>query len=919
MMNNFDYQKMLLDLMDQGYELLTETERFAHQLRWRFRRAHELTGRSSWAGARCRTFNSWADVFWEELWPETWPASSFSRWRILSECMKQSPPPEPLLPDIPLVLGLDECFEHCLRYGVDPGRGEPANRLVEWRRSLWGPFQERMAGLGLFHPACLPERLCRYLSDHTEVIPSKAAVVGFEFAGYWERTLLEMLAGRTGGVMLPLPAVEMKPRALVYADPEQEVFGLLDEIIASTQRFPLHDLAVVLLDSTGYAPLVAKHFKDVFGLPLEGENSAYNLVSGNTLSEHSLYRAAVLPLDFCIREENRLPFFSLIRSPYYGYLAPWNRTLTQWDWKWKEKGIERGLKTLLESLPETDKIILPRGGNELTEAFAPLLRTRRTVSSWLENLRLFWKQMGFPVLANERDQVAWQRLNELLDRFGVEFGDNLTDAANLSAWLNAGAERLHVELSGYEDAGIQVIGGLELRGLSFKRAYVPGFLAGVIPQQPRSFPLLSGRERQRIQGGDVESQYLFARHLLGQILASSDEVVLSRPMMTSGGDPCVPSPFWPGEDEKIMESAIPWRHDMPALQRARWVADGVRGFAVQKERESISTRCADEGPTGNKGDNGGRTADLYHVKNLRFPGQISVSALESLLCCPSRFFLQEILRLENLLEPVRGLDPPTRGRQIHELLLLFGKRLLSDPHGFELPLEELLIVLNDCIPEAAKNEASAHCWEVEVRRLLGNRDGMPGLLSEWLGEEHSLFLQGWRWISLEADFSGLRLRDCPVQLRGRLDRLDFHPEHGCICWDYKTGNVPRQSQVTDELKFPQLPAYLLAIRRALIGGSVDPSVSLAAGYIALKSVRHLKHVVMVESNEKVDSLLARWEAAAAEALNEAFAGKMTPQWARDSCESSCPFDCLCGSMLFDGEASTGGGTVVGGLMHCLPG
>ncbi len=903
-MTNLEFQKVLLDLMDQGYGLLTETERLSHQLLWRVRSSRRGAGTVGWEGPRCGTFNSWARSFWGELWPEEWPASELVRWQILSQCLTGNPPPEPFVSDIPLVLAADECFETCLRYGIDPGKGDPGNRLVEWRRSLWKVLQEQLSALRLFHPASLTEHLCRYFTLHPEAVPKKVAVVGFEFSGYWETNLFRMMADGAGGRLLPLPAVEAKPRTLVYADPEQEIFGLLNELTSWARQVPLHELAVVLLDSRGYAPLLAKHFHDVFGPPLTGDSSAYNLVSGDTLTEQPLFRAAVLPLDFCVQGEHREQFYNLIRSPYYGYPARCNRALAQWDWQWREKGIDGGLSALIEAVPEKDRAVLPRAGVEFQEGFAPLLQQTQSASSWMSNLRLFWKQMQFPVLANERDQIAWKWLDELIGRFEAEFDGGPIGAGEVLSWLRAAAGRLRIELSGHEDAGIQVIGGLELRGLAFSRVWVPGFLADVIPQPPRSLPFLSSRERKMVQGGDVESQYRFGRHLQAQIPASCDEVVLSRPLMTQGGDPCLPSPFWPAEDQKIVGSSIPWRHEMPALQRARWVVDGLGGFARRWERDSAMRECVGNGPARDGEGRGGFPSGLYRLKNLGFPGEISISALESLLCCPGRFFLDHILGLEPLPETLRGLDPPTRGRKIHELLLLFGRKMTADPRCFELPLDALLDMLGQCVTDAGENDASVRCWPVEMKRLIGSPDaGIPGLLTEWLREEHSNFLNGWRWIMLEAGFDGLSLHDCPVRLRGRLDRLDFHPEKGCVCWDYKTGNIPGRTQVTEDLKAPQLPAYLLAIRRGLLGEAVDACGPLAAGYIALKSVKHLKHSIVIEANEEVQALLSRWEDAAAEALNKALEGDMTPLWAGDSCDSSCPFDCLCGMMMFDPDRS----------------
>jgi RecB family exonuclease len=83
----------------------------------------------------------------------------------------------------------------------------------------------------------------------------------------------------------------------------------------------------------------------------------------------------------------------------------------------------------------------------------------------------------------------------------------------------------------------------------------------------------------------------------------------------------------------------------------------------------------------------------------------------------------------------------------------------------------------------------------------------------------------------------------PFALKGRLDRLDYHPGEGeAIVWDYKSGKVPKAAAVFDELQEVQLAGYLLAVERGL---TEAPAVrqGLKAGYIGLKSPRkeHLKH------------------------------------------------------------------------------
>jgi len=891
--SNLDFQNHLLDLSEQGYVLVTESERFAHQLQWRYRLRQSEAGRGGWEPPRITSFNQWLERFWEELWPEAWPASAFTRWRLLGECLTELPPPEGLSADIALILAVDESFDHCLRYGMDPGGGEPANRLVEWRRALWPLFHDRLESSALFHPASHAQRAFSVLSDSPGLAPHKMAFIGFEFAGHWERRLVGLMGTRPENRMEPLPLGEAEPRSLVFTDPEQELYGMLEDLAAAANQFPLHELAVAVLDPDLYAPLIANHFGDLFGAPLVGEKAAYNLFPDRPLTRQPLFQAALLPFDFANGGQSRLLLLSLLRSPYYGYLTRWSRALSQWDWTWRLKAIDGGLKLLMDALDESQLEVLPRKGEELIDGLTPFLGWSNALSGslWIKALRTFWHKMEFPVLANELDQMAWQRLCDLMERFESEFGAVSMKSADFAGWLQTAAERVRVQKTGYEDAGIQVLGPLEARGLAFRRLYVPGLVSGTLPQPARSLPFLSGLERKKVQGGSAESQFAFAGHLFGHYRAVAPELVLSRPMMNQKGESCLPSPFWPEGQEEKRDPVIPWRHELPSLRRAWWVREGILGIAAHRgeARDEAFAVC------GSPERMAGR---CHQLGCIDFLGEISVSALDTLLSCSSRFFFGEILEIEPLPEIQRGLDPPSRGKKIHEILAVFGWKILHELNRGPLNFESLCQTLRETIQEKFKSLLLIPYWSVEVKRLSGTGTDVPGLLIEWLRREWDRFQAGWQWAGLETPFSGMKFEGCSISLKGRLDRLDVHPEYGTLCWDYKTGKIPGSKEVWDELSHPQLPLYLMAIRKGLIKKTPQSDATLlGAGYIDLQSIRYLRHIDRIKTSEDVELLLARCEEQVRFALDRLECGDVPPRWLKARCDLPCPYGCLCGFQL----------------------
>ncbi len=89
-------------------------------------------------------------------------------------------------------------------------------------------------------------------------------------------------------------------------------------------------------------------------------------------------------------------------------------------------------------------------------------------------------------------------------------------------------------------------------------------------------------------------------------------------------------------------------------------------------------------------------------------------------------------------------------------------------------------------------------------------------------------------MAVERPFDGLEIDGCETRLKGRLDRIDSHPQQGVICWDYKTGRLPRRDEVIDKNNEPQLPAYLLALSKGNVTGALKTEDNFGAGFIELQ-------------------------------------------------------------------------------------
>jgi hypothetical protein len=154
-------------------------------------------------------------------------------------------------------------------------------------------------------------------------------------------------------------------------------------------------------------------------------------------------------------------------------------------------------------------------------------------------------------------------------------------------------------------------------------------------------------------------------------------------------------------------------------------------------------------------------------------------------------------------------------------------------------------------------------------------------------------------------------------LRGRVDRVDYHDGEGFAVWDYKTGGKPGDARVTAGYAEPQLPAYLLALRRGLLGelaggdGVGDPrSAPVRMGYISLKTAADVKVRDIGLKQLDFDGWAPAWERAISARLELPKRGlfEVEPEPApgasfsrRQGACRYCEFYNICGYFDSDGE------------------
>jgi ATP-dependent helicase/nuclease subunit B len=829
-------QKYLLDVASPRTLVVVPHRRLARQV-WHKQRLMNLRHRlAAWEPLPLVTLPDWWSELFQNLWPPCVRAPSLTRLALWRRAIDAGPQLEGTAPDLEWAQALDDAHELLLRHGLPldtPGPGE--SPLVRWRREVTRIYGELLRQEGWLAPGEMPGYLLAALSQKRIPLPDWLYVVGLKTMAPIEERWFEAVA-------LHIPVTRLFVRGnpenlqqgLVLPDRDEEMAWVASQLLVCQQEhIPLHRLAVTSPVMDRYAPRFHKVLQDLLGKALGEEGCAYNLSQGLSLAAIPLAKAALLPLTFLAQGERREDLVALLLSPFYQALKPHQGRLAALDRLFREKRVDQGWKHLKGIAfrgvggDATLKAIIA-GLEDMWARPDVMAATAQTWGAWLQEA---WKRLGFPGVLEEGEKLQFERISTLLGEFGAALEDEALPPAGALSWLQHGMQDDVLPGPGVQEAGVQVLGWLEMRGLDFDRVFCLGMNSGNFPGAARPLPLLSRAERELVLGGTQESQDQFAREQFDSLLATAPHLTLTRPVQENQ-EPQVGTPFFLQD----------WKERrLPLLSRP----DG----AWVRVPEVLAALAHPEG--------GEAPRELQGTLTLTLPGELRITQVGSALSCRFRFVLEDLLGIKELPEIEAGLDPRERGQKLHDVLALFVNLA-----GSELPpAAEAKALLRQAALKVLGPEAADVHWQAEWHRWFGD-EHTPGLLPAWLDRERQRLAQGWRWLGAEVAFHGLARPGWPFTLKGRLDRLDFHPQTGeLLVWDYKTGAIPSGTRVFEKGEEFQLPGYLWAVREGRTDLAPDEAGALCAGFICLKSTRedHLQHQDYSGKKDCWADVLTAWE------------------------------------------------------------
>ncbi len=221
-------------------------------------------------------------------------------------------------------------------------------------------------------------------------------------------------------------------------------------------------------------------------------------------------------------------------------------------------------------------------------------------------------------------------------------------------------------------------------------------------------------------------------------------------------------------------------------------------------------------------------------ERMRALRTFSVTGFRTYLASPRLFYFKHILRLRAETDDAGELDAAGFGTVIHAVLQRFGERCLERGAEASPPEEQ---AMREELDQLLAEQMSRQFGRYPLPFVSGQYWAIRERLAAFAARQAALFAEGWRIACVEGS-DGLEVAwEIPgrealsgVQLRGRIDRIDRHPDGRWRVMDYKTASIARKplaahySENKKRWKDLQLPLYVKLLSAVTLpgGGAVDP-------------------------------------------------------------------------------------------------
>jgi RecB family exonuclease len=368
-------------------------------------------------------------------------------------------------------------------------------------------------------------------------------------------------------------------------------------------------------------------------------------------------------------------------------------------------------------------------------------------------------------------------------------------------------------------SAVEMLGWLELPLDDAPALVVTSLNEGWVPSSLNGDLFLPNQLRRALGIEDNDRRYARDAYALATLVASRRFLKVIAGRRSAEGDPRMPSRLLFACDEETIARRV-----MAFCSQAE--ASNGKPVSLDILRPGQQKSCFEVPKPGT----------IEPITSMR------VTEFKDYLACPYRYYLRHCLKLEAVRDVAEELDGGAFGTLAHQVLGEFGKSAVAasaDAEGIQRYLDEEL----DRQVQQTYGHAPLSAIRVQVEQLRLR-------LREFANWQAAWAAQGWeiKYVekSPEEGKAKIDVDGQGTKLRGRIDRIDFHPATGkWMIIDYKSSDTPstpeKAHRSNDEWIDLQLPLY----RHLAAGMGINGSPQLA-------------YVVLPKDTSKIDILVAEW-------------------------------------------------------------
>jgi ATP-dependent helicase/nuclease subunit B len=357
----------------------------------------------------------------------------------------------------------------------------------------------------------------------------------------------------------------------------------------------------------------------------------------------------------------------------------------------------------------------------------------------------------------------------------------------------------HIQLTPSVNAGIEILGWLELPFDPAPNVVITSACESYLPQNFQADPFLPHALRQALQLPTNESRFARDAFLLTALQRSRARLHLIVPRAAAR-----PSAGSGARAQAVIPSRLLFR--VPTEELAQRVAT-LYGNPTMENTAQIHPRATPTVPL---------FTPPYPSVSMTPPTKISVTGFRDYITCPYRYYLKHILGLTPYRNSPTELAHRQFGSLAHQVLCQYGRSKHANTTDLATATDTLTTLLHAIAEQQFSSE-----MRTTVRLQLSILETRLLQFAKW---QVARAAEGWQIHMVEfvipTDQCGFDFEPGErIALKGRIDRIDYHPQRNVYALlDYKlsdTVTLPEKAHKRGGQWIDlQLPAYLWAAQNS---------------------------------------------------------------------------------------------------------